>query len=115
MMSLVLQWLKDQGGVAAMEQRNDEKAKLIYDCIDSNDFYYGTAQAAHRSVMNVTFNMRNEDLLGDFVKQAEAAGLYALKGHRDVGGARASIYNAMPKAGCQALVDFMQDFAKRNG
>ncbi len=115
MMSLVLEWLKDQGGVADMEQRNEEKARLIYDCIDSNDFYYGTAQAAHRSVMNVTFNMRNEDLLGDFLKQAEAEGLYALKGHRDVGGARASIYNAMPKAGCQALVDFMQDFAKRNG
>lgn len=115
MMSLVLQWLKDQGGVAEMEKRNEEKAKLIYDYIDSNDFYYGTAQAAHRSIMNVTFNMQNEDLLGDFLKEAEANGLYALKGHRDVGGARASIYNAMPRAGCQALVDFMQDFAKRNG
>ncbi len=115
MMSLVLEWLKAEGGVAAMEKRNNEKAKLIYDYIDSQDFYFGTAQAAHRSVMNVTFNMQKEDLLGDFVAQAEAAGLYALKGHRDVGGARASIYNAMPMAGCQALVDFMQEFAARNG
>ena len=115
LMSLVMEWLKEQGGVAAMEERNEAKAKLIYDYIDSQDFYYGTAQAAHRSVMNVTFNMQKEDLLGDFVAQAEAAGLYALKGHRDVGGARASIYNAMPMAGCEALVAFMKEFAAKNG
>lgn len=115
MMKLVLEWLQDQGGVEVMEKRNEEKAKLVYDYIDSSDFYSGTAQAAHRSVMNVTFNLAKEDLLGTFVSEAEAQGLYALKGHRDVGGARASIYNAMPLAGCQALVDFMQDFAKRNG
>lgn len=115
LMSLVMEWLNEQGGVAAMEERNEAKAKLIYDYIDSQDFYYGTAQAAHRSVMNVTFNMQKEDLLGDFVAQAEAAGLYALKGHRDVGGARASIYNAMPMAGCEALVAFMKEFAAKNG
>ncbi len=115
MMQLVLEWLKDQGGVSEIEKRNDAKAKLIYDCIDSTDFYYGTAQPAHRSVMNITFNLKNEDLLASFLSEADANGLYALKGHRDVGGIRASIYNAMPVAGCQALVDFMQDFEKRNG
>ncbi len=115
MMQLVLEWLKDQGGVDAIEQRNEEKAKLVYDCIDGTDFYYGTAQAAHRSVMNVTFNLSNEDLLANFLSEADKNGLYALKGHRDVGGVRASIYNAMPRAGCEALVDFMKDFEKRNG
>ena len=109
-MSLVLQWLKDQGGVELIEAQNEAKAKLIYDAIDGSDFYYGTADAAHRSVMNVAFNLHKEDLLGEFVKQAEAADLYALKGHRAVGGARASIYNAMPRAGCEALVEFMSDF-----
>ena len=114
-MSLVLQWLKDQGGVELIEAQNEAKAKLIYDAIDGSDFYYGTADAAHRSVMNVTFNLHKEDLLGEFVKQAEAADLYALKGHRAVGGARASIYNAMPRAGCEALVEFMSDFERRMG
>ncbi len=114
MMKLVLEWLKDKGGVAEMEQQNDAKAALLYDYIDGSDFYRGTAQAAHRSVMNVTFNLNNEELLGAFLEQAEAKGLYALKGHRAVGGARASIYNAMPLAGCQALVDFMQSFAAEN-
>lgn len=111
MMSLVLEWLKDQGGVAELEKRNEEKAQLLYDMIDSSNFYAGTAQPAHRSRMNVTFNLAQEDLLGEFLKEAESRGLYALKGHRDVGGARASIYNAMPIEGCQALVDFMREFA----
>ncbi|MCG8413187.1 MAG: 3-phosphoserine/phosphohydroxythreonine transaminase [Pseudomonadales bacterium] len=114
MMKLVLEWLKGKGGVAAMEEQNNAKAALLYDFIDDSDFYRGTAQAAHRSVMNVTFNLNNEELLGAFLDQAEANGLYALKGHRAVGGARASIYNAMPMAGCQALVDFMQEFATNN-
>ncbi len=104
-----------QGGVKVLEERNEAKAKLIYDYLDSTDFYSGTAQPAHRSRMNVTFNIADDKLLGDFVKQAEAEGLYALKGHRDVGGARASIYNAMPVAGCEALVNFMKDFASKNG
>lgn len=115
MMKLVLEWLQGKGGVAAMEQQNNAKAALLYDYIDSSEFYRGTAQADHRSVMNVTFNINNEDLLGAFLEQAEAKGLYALKGHRAVGGARASIYNAMPMEGCQALVDFMQEFAASNG
>jgi len=115
MMSLVLDWAKQQGGVALLEERNEAKAGLIYDYLDQSDFYYGTAQAAHRSIMNVTFNLKREELLDEFLSQAEKEGLYALKGHRDVGGARASIYNAMPMAGCEALVNFMRDFAEKNG
>ena len=115
MMRLVMEWLKEKGGVASMEAVNESKAKLIYDYIDSNDFYFGTADPEHRSVMNVTFNLSNEELLGDFLSQAEERGLYALKGHRAVGGARASIYNAMPMEGCQALVDFMAEFQASNG
>jgi len=114
MMSLVMEWLKDQGGVEKMEAKNEAKAKLIYDYIDSTDFYFGTAEPAHRSIMNVTFKTLNEDLLDSFLEQAEANNLYALKGHRDVGGIRASIYNAMPVAGCEALVNFMQEFEKNN-
>lgn len=115
MMCLVLEWLKEQGGVAAMEKVNEAKAKLIYDAIDETGFYHGTAHTAHRSMMNVTFNLKDESLLDAFLKEADANRLYALKGHRNVGGARASIYNAMPVAGCQALADFMRDFEKRNG
>ena len=115
MMKLVLEWLKENGGVSKMEAQNEAKASLLYDFIDSTDFYYGTADPVHRSIMNATFNLQNEDLLGAFLEQAEAQGLYALKGHRAVGGARASIYNAMPMAGCQALVDFMADFQAKNG
>lgn len=114
MMSLVMEWLKDQGGVEKMEGVNNTKAKILYDAIDSSDFYLGAANADHRSIMNVTFNLANNDLLPAFLSQAESQGLYALKGHRVVGGARASIYNAMPVAGCQALADFMKDFEKTN-
>ena len=115
MMSLVMEWLADKGGVEKMEEQNEAKAKLIYDYIDSTDFYFGTAEPAHRSIMNVTFNLADEDLLGNFLEQAETNSLYALKGHRAVGGARASIYNAMPMAGCEALVNFMQEFEEKNG
>ena len=115
MMSLVLDWLKSEGGVDNMEVRNDEKAALIYDAIDNSSFYRGTAHPDHRSKMNVTFNLTDESLLDSFLEQALANGLYALKGHRAVGGARASIYNAMPIAGCQALVDFMAEFERNNG
>lgn len=114
MMSLVMQWLKDQGGVAKMEVQNEAKAKILYDAIDASDFYLGAAHVDHRSIMNVTFNLANNDLLPAFLNEAEAEGLYALKGHRVVGGARASIYNAMPVAGCQALADFMKAFASKN-
>ncbi|MFM1897126.1 MAG: hypothetical protein RLZZ385_2200 [Pseudomonadota bacterium] len=115
MMCLVLEWLKGEGGVATLEARNEKKAALIYDVIDNSDFYYGTAREDSRSIMNVTFTLPDEELLNRFVKESEAAGLYALKGHRAVGGARASIYNAMPVAGCEALAGFMREFEKRNG
>ena len=115
MMSLVMEWLKDQGSVDKIEMQNEAKAKLIYDYIDSTDFYFGTADPAHRSIMNVTFKLLNEDLLSNFLEQAETNSLYALKGHRAVGGVRASIYNAMPISGCEALVNFMKEFEKNNG
>lgn len=115
MMMLVLEWLKEQGGVDAIEVQNEKKAKLIYDAIDSTDFYIGSAHKDHRSVMNVTFNIAKPELTDTFVSEANKQGLYALKGHRLVGGIRASIYNAMPVEGCQKLVDFMKDFEKRNG
>lgn len=115
MMKLVLEWLKGEGGVDAIEARNDEKAGILYDVIDNSDFYLATVQNEHRSVMNVTFNLSNNDLLNDFLEQALAKGLYALKGHRNVGGVRASIYNAMPREGCVALAEFMQEFEKNNG
>jgi phosphoserine aminotransferase len=115
MMKLVLEWLKDQGGVDSIEKQNVHKASILYNVIDNSDFYTGVALTAHRSTMNVTFNLTNNDLLGDFLEQALAKGLYALKGHRNVGGARASIYNAMPVAGCEALANFMQKFEQTNG
>lgn len=111
MMKLVLEWLRDEGGVPAIEKRNEAKAKLLYDVIDGSEFYVGVSHPEHRSTMNVTFNLANNELLEDFLKGADARGLYALKGHRAVGGARASIYNAMPVAGCQALADYMQEYA----
>ena len=114
MMGLVLEWVKQQGGVATLEAQNETKAKLLYDVIDASEFYLGVADPAHRSIMNVTFNLAKPELLDAFVEQALDAGLYALKGHRDVGGARASIYNAMPLAGCEALAVFMRKFESEN-
>jgi len=113
--SLVFKWLKKQGGLAAMAERNRAKAKLLYDYIDGSGFYRNPVERPARSWMNVPFTLPNEALDAPFLKASEAAGLLALKGHRAVGGMRASIYNAMPLAGVQALVDFMKDFAKRNG
>lgn len=115
MMKLVLEWLKEQGGLEAMEAQNESKAAMLYDVIDSSDFYIGAAQAAHRSAMNVTFNLANNDLLDSFLAGALENNMYALKGHRNVGGVRASIYNAMPTQGCETLAAYMQDFEKRNG
>lgn len=116
MVNLVLRWLKAQGGVAAIERSNREKAALIYDAIDqSGGFYQGHADKDSRSLMNITFRIANNDLEGIFVAEATKAGLSGLKGHRSVGGLRASVYNAMPKAGCQALRDFMIDFQKHHG
>jgi phosphoserine aminotransferase len=113
---LVLKWLKAQGGAAAMEAQNREKARLLYGAIDGSGGYYRNDVAANaRSWMNVPFFLPNPELDKPFLKGAETAGLLGLKGHRALGGMRASIYNAMPLAGVQALVDFMADFARRNG
>lgn len=114
-MHLVLQWMKELGGIPAIEKLNAEKAATLYNVIDTSDFYRGTAQKAHRSLMNVTFVCPNEELDGLFIKEALANGLYALKGHRVVGGVRASIYNPMPLAGCQKLAEFMVEFARKRG
>jgi phosphoserine aminotransferase len=112
---LVFQWLKKNGGIAAMEKNNIAKAELLYAAIDaSNGFYHCPVNKADRSRMNVPFTLKDSVLDGGFLRQADANGLLQLKGHRSVGGMRASIYNAMPLAGVQALVDFMNDFAKRN-
>ncbi|HVY39741.1 MAG TPA: 3-phosphoserine/phosphohydroxythreonine transaminase [Polyangia bacterium] len=110
-------WLDAQGGLAAIEKRNTEKAGLIYDAIDNSGGYYkGTvADKAARSHMNVTFTLPSEEVTDKFVKEAAKNGMVALKGYRTVGGIRASIYNAMPVAGCKALADFMAAFAKANG
>lgn len=113
---LVFQWLKRQGGIAAMEQTNIQKAELLYRCIDeSNGFYHNPVEVQSRSRMNVPFTLRDGALDDKFLAEAEQAGLVALRGHKTVGGMRASIYNAMPLKGVQALVNFMTDFARRNG
>lgn len=113
---LVCDWLKQQGGVSAMQARNEEKADLLYKCIDSSDgFYVGHAEKNCRSLMNVTFRMSSAELDEKFCVEAEAIGLDGLRGHRSVGGIRASIYNAFPREGVEALIDFMGDFSARNG
>ena len=111
----VLKWLTGLGGLDAIEKRNRAKAAVLYRAIDASNLYYGHAEPAARSLMNVTFRLRNEALEGTFAKEAEAAGLVGLKGHRSVGGLRASIYNAFPPEGVDALVSFMQEFERRNG
>jgi len=112
---LVFAWLKQQGGLAAMEKTNVAKAKLVYDYLDQSEFYQSPVAKNDRSRMNVPFRLKNEKLDDAFLKGAQAAGLVELKGHRSVGGMRASIYNAMPMAGVQALVDYMRDFEKKQG
>jgi phosphoserine aminotransferase len=113
--SLVCRWLKDKGGLEAMHRENEAKAQLIYDAIDATGFYRGHADADSRSIMNVTFRLPSEELEKKFTTEATAQGLDGLKGHRSVGGIRASIYNAFPLAGVEALVAFMQEFEKKNG
>lgn len=110
----VFQWLKKQGGLAAMKARNEEKAKILYDFLDSSTMFKGTVRKEDRSLMNVPFVTGNKDLDAKFVKEAEAAGFVNLKGHRTVGGMRASIYNAMPKEGVEKLVAFMKKFEEEN-
>jgi phosphoserine aminotransferase len=114
-MCLVMEWLKQQGGVTGIAKLNEAKAQTIYTAIDETDFYHGTAHPQHRSRMNVTFVTPSEELNALFLKEALANGLYALKGHKVVGGVRASIYNAMPLAGCQKLAEFMREFARTKG
>lgn len=110
MAGLVFEWLLAQGGVKAIEQQNIAKATLLYDYLDSTDFYQNTIQKANRSRMNVPFLLKDEALNAEFLAGAEARGLLQLKGHRSVGGMRASIYNAMPIEGVKALVEYMQSF-----
>ena len=112
---LVFKWLKRQGGVAAMGERNRAKAQLLYGYIDASGYYASPVEPSARSWMNVPFTLPSAELDAAFLGESEVAGLLALKGHRAVGGMRASIYNAMPIEGVQALVDFMRDFARRNG
>ncbi|MRR49680.1 MAG: 3-phosphoserine/phosphohydroxythreonine transaminase [Rhodocyclaceae bacterium] len=115
MAGLVFQWLKAQGGVAAIEQRNIAKAKLLYDCIDNSSLYENRVEPSCRSRMNVPFFLKDESLNEAFLAEAKAAGLVQLKGHKIVGGMRASIYNAMSLEGVSALVDYLKDFERRHG
>lgn len=112
---LVFQWLKRQGGVAAMAERNRAKAELLYGYIDGSGYYRNPVEKSARSWMNVPFTLPRKELDDAFLRESAEAGLLALKGHKLVGGMRASIYNAMPIEGVRALVDFMRDFARRNG
>ena len=114
MAGLVYEWLLSIGGLAEMQKRNIEKAALLYDYLDSQDYYIAPVEKKYRSMMNVTFVTGVEELDKKFPKEAEAAGMSNLKGHRSVGGMRASIYNAMPKEGVEALVAFMKEFAANN-
>ena len=111
---LVYEWIKSIGGLTEMKKMNEKKANLLYDYLDSQDYYIAPVSKESRSMMNVTFVTGNEDLDKKFAKEAAAAGLKNLKGHRSVGGMRASIYNAMPYEGVEALVAFMKDFAEKN-
>jgi phosphoserine aminotransferase len=114
-MGLVMRWLLDLGGLPAIGALNKRKASKLYAEIDRTGFYRGTAAKSDRSQMNVTFRLSSEELEKQFVKESTAAGLDGLKGHRSVGGMRASIYNAFPEAGIDALVSFMQEFERKNG
>jgi phosphoserine aminotransferase len=112
-----MKWLKNRGGIKEIEKLNQQKAKLLYDAIDnSGGFYVGHAKKDSRSLMNVSFNIKDKDsdLEAELVKLAEENGMIGLKGHRSIGGLRASIYNAMEIEGVKALVDLMNDFAKKN-
>ena len=110
----VFKWLKKMGGLEVMKQKNEEKAKILYDFLDESKMFKGTVRKEDRSLMNVPFVTGNEELDAKFVKEAKEAGFENLKGHRSVGGMRASIYNAMPKEGVEALVAFMKEFEAKN-
>jgi phosphoserine aminotransferase len=114
-LGLVMKWIETKGGIPAVEKLNRQKAGLLYDAIDNLGFYTSPVRKEDRSLMNIPFLTPNEDLNKKFEKECDAAGLVNLKGHRSVGGLRASIYNAMPLAGVEKLAQFMRDFAKKNG
>jgi phosphoserine aminotransferase len=114
-LGLTMKWLKAQGGLQAVARANQRKAGKLYAEIDRTGFYKGTAQKDSRSVMNVTFRLASEEIEKQFVKESTAAGLDGLQGHRSVGGMRASIYNAFPEDGVDALVDFMREFERKRG
>ncbi len=114
-LGLVTQWLKSLGGLPAMARLNQRKAAMLYSEIDRTGFYRGTAQKESRSLMNITFRLPSEDLEKTFDRQASAAGFDGLKGHRSVGGLRASVYNAFPEEGVAGLVDFMREFERTHG
>ena len=113
-MKLVLEWIKEQGGVSAVQAVNEKKAKILYDFLDSSEMFRGTVVPEDRSLMNVPFVTGDDDLNAKFIKEAKEAGFVNLKGHRSVGGMRASIYNAMPIEGVEALVAFMKKFEEEN-
>ncbi|MCD8208832.1 MAG: aminotransferase class V-fold PLP-dependent enzyme, partial [Bacteroidales bacterium] len=110
----VFRWIKETGGLEAMAARNAEKAAILYDYLDNNSMFKGTVVKKDRSLMNVTFVIGDADLEAKFIAEAKAAGMENLKGHRTVGGMRASIYNAMPREGVETLVEFMKAFEKAN-
>jgi phosphoserine aminotransferase len=114
-LGLVMKWLLAQGGLPAIAAVNERKAGKLYSEIDRTGFYRGTAHKDCRSLMNVTFRLATEDLEKQFIKDSTAAGLDGLKGHRSVGGMRASIYNAFPEEGVDALIAFMREFERKNG
>jgi phosphoserine aminotransferase len=114
-LGLVMEWLSDLGGLGSIQQMNDRKAAKLYGELDRTGFWKPTAEKESRSRMNVTFRLGSEELEKKFVKEATSAGLDGLKGHRSVGGMRASIYNAFPESGVDALVEFMREFERRNG
>ena len=109
----MLEWLRDLGGVAAMQKINERKAAMLYEFLDNSKMFKGTAVPEYRSLMNIPFTSPTEEIDKRFIKEAAAAGFINLKGHRSVGGMRASIYNAMPEQGVKRLVDFMKDFESR--
>jgi phosphoserine aminotransferase len=113
-MGEVFKWIQSQGGLAAMAEHNQSKARLLYDYLDSSDFFRGTAQADSRSLMNVCFRAPTEELEAKFISEATKRGLDGLKGHRSVGGMRASIYNACPRQAVEDLVKFMKEFERSN-
>ena len=116
LLNLIMKWIDEQGGIEAVDKKNQEKAKILYDAIDnSNGFYVGHAKKDSRSLMNVSFNIKDKDsqLEAKLIEESQKRGMIGLKGHRSIGGLRASIYNAMPKEGVEALVELMQEFQKK--